>query len=241
MKYFIAFILFILPSRISIHLAQRLSGGNFKVGKNCKIGFSVILADRIVLGNNIYIGHLNFMKILELNMGDYSRIKKINAIKGRFSIELAEKAVINQLCRITSRLDNYKSTVLRLGFNSIIGVSHTIDMTDNFTMDSNSILAGIRSQVWTHGFYHSSKTMQHWQINGEVKVGKNCYIGSSCILCAGIEIVDNTTIGAGVVVPKSLTDSGLYVSAPIRYMEFVPEERIKRYTQVADGIYERKL
>ena len=51
-------------------------------------------------------------------------------------------------------------------------------------------------------------------MNGGVKVGENCMIGSGAIILQAIEIVANTTIAAGSVVTKNITIAGTWVGIP---------------------------
>lgn len=237
MRYLIAFLLFLFPTKIISPICKLLNS-NILIGGG-KIGFSFLLADRIELHSSSRIGHFNFIKTTSLKMGENSRIKYFNIIKGRFNTDLHPKAVINQFNKITSRLDNERESTLKVGYNSIIGVKHIIDLTHNIEIGQNSILAGARSQIWTHGFYHPSDRIDHWRIDGEVRIGDNVYVGSSCIIIAGCVIADNITIGAGCVVSKSLNCSGLYVNQPLRFIDFKPEESISKYREVAPNIFER--
>jgi acetyltransferase-like isoleucine patch superfamily enzyme len=39
---------------------------------------------------------------------------------------------------------------------------------------------------------------------GKIKIGKNCWIGSSCIILKNVEIGDNVVIGAGCIIASSV-------------------------------------
>lgn len=239
MQTIVAVILFLLPSWLSFPIVHLLIGERFTYGKKAKIGFSIVKCGNIHLGDNCRIKSFNLIWIKELSIDNNSTIKYFNIIKGKFNLKIGERAVINRSCHIVSRLDNIKETSLSIGNFTIIGVGHTIDLTDDVAIEDNSILAGISSQIWTHGFYHPSSYPIHWQINGSVNIGNNVYVGSSCIICPGVSIKDNITLGAGVVVSKPLEKSGLYVNQALRHIDFVPEESIKRYREIAPNIFQK--
>lgn len=90
------------------------------------------------------------------------------------------------------------------------------------------MLAGADSQIWTHGFYFSKEGDKVVRIDGDVKIGHNCYIGARCIINGGVEIGDCITIGAGTCVPKTILEQGLYVSQPLRYIPFDPDEAMEK-------------
>ena len=51
---------------------------------------------------------------------------------------------------------------------------------------------------------------------GVSKIGNNCWIGAGSVVNNGISICDNTTVGSGGVVIKSIVESGTYVGVPVR-------------------------
>ncbi len=231
----IAVIIFLFPSIISV-IFLRLCG--YKIGKGCKIGFSFIVTKKLQMDDNARIGHCNLILVNELQMKEGGRIKKFNVIKGNIFLKLKRNSTINQFNYITSAFDNRKTSCL-LNDSAIIGVSHSIDLTSDFILGSYSILAGKGSQVWTHGFYHSKKTHERWRIDGSVVIGDNVYIGSKSIICSGVSICNNCTIGAGAVVSKSIFKEGLYVNQTLRFIEFDPDEAIKKLKKIEEHIYEK--
>ncbi|MCD4795153.1 MAG: acetyltransferase [Bacteroidales bacterium] len=53
-------------------------------------------------------------------------------------------------------------------------------------------------------------------VNGGLLIGDNCFIGSNSVSKQYIKIVNETNIGAGAVVTKSITESGVYVGNPAK-------------------------
>jgi acetyltransferase-like isoleucine patch superfamily enzyme len=93
-------------------------------------------------------------------------------------------------------------------------------------------MAGISSQVWTHGYNHAPEGPARFRIDGSVNVGSNVYIGSSCVINAGVKINDSITVGSHACVSKSLQDPGLYVSQPLRLVKYDYQQAKNRYPSV---------
>jgi maltose O-acetyltransferase len=54
------------------------------------------------------------------------------------------------------------------------------------------------------------------ELAAPVKIGNNVWIGGSAIICPGVTIGDNTTIGAGSVVVKDIPENVVAVGNPCR-------------------------
>lgn len=207
-----------------------------------KIGFSLIIADSIELEKGASIGHFNIIRVKKLHLGKGACIGHLNFIKGFFDLIMENKSEINlqnKITRILSPKGNYCKTELRLKYHAKIGVKHLLDMTGNVTIGDNSMLAGADSQLWTHGFYFSKEGEEAVRIDGDIEIGHNCYIGSRCIILAGVHIGDSITIGANSCISKTITEQGCYVGQPIRFIPFDPDEVMNRLSSpvtTIDGI-----
>ena len=64
------------------------------------------------------------------------------------------------------------------------------------------------------------KEFSHISVNstvcGRVKIGDNVFLGAGATVKDGIIICDNTTIGAGGVVVKDITETGIYTGIPVK-------------------------
>jgi acetyltransferase-like isoleucine patch superfamily enzyme len=79
-----------------------------------------------------------------------------------------------------------------------------------------SIIAGVGSQIWTHGYVHEIEGAGRYRVDGEVRIGANVYVGSRCVVTAGVRIGNGTMVGAGATVSGNLDPHAFYVSAPLR-------------------------
>ncbi len=228
-KYITGTISFVFPSFIAV-LFLKLVG--HKIGNKVRIGFSFLLVDELVLADNSKIGHLNFIKISSLVLKKRARIGRLNIIKGPLICVLENEALINHRNKITRATKgiSYGESFLQLGELSIITVGHHLDLTRSIRFGAFSILAGIRSQLWTHGFYHAPTGKDRIRIDGEISVGDNVYIGSGCIFNPGVSVGNAIHIGGGSIVSKNLEKPGMYVGQALRYIE-TDYEKVKSKLQ----------
>ncbi|MCE5231277.1 sugar O-acetyltransferase [bacterium] len=116
------------------------------------------------------------------------------------------------------------------GENIHIGDNVEINMNCVF-LDSNKITIGDNCGIGpgTHIYtvFHPVKAEERlsrestfWKSRtAPVTIGKNVWIGGSVIILPGVTIGDNTTIGAGSVVTKSVPASSLAVGNPCRVIK----------------------
>ncbi|MBN1377688.1 MAG: hypothetical protein JXA04_00475 [Gammaproteobacteria bacterium] len=181
--------------------------------------------------SNVVIGHLNIIRINQLKMGEKSYIGRMNIMNGPFSVELDKRASIgnrNTILRGSLGIVTYGFSELRLGELAKITSSHRIDCTQSVTIAAFSTMAGIGSQIWTHGYIHETHGACRYRVDGKVEIGHNVYIGSGCIISMGVNIASGVIVGAGVTVARNLDVPGLYVSAAIRQLPRpkAPEQRV---------------
>mgnify|MGYP003643959649 CR=1 FL=1 len=139
-----------LPNNsLRIYLLRTLFG--YKIGSKCKIGSSVILANEVVIHDNVTILGSNVIVCNKLELGSYSSILEHNRITGRGNFFLGEYS--------------------RVIFN------HTLDLSASIVIGNNTWLAGRGSQIWTHG---STKTKTGLK-DLSVKIGNDNYISSVLI------------------------------------------------------------
>lgn len=239
-KYFFA-LLCLLPFKLP-NFFLRLFGVN--ITNKAKIGFSIILLSDINMIGNSKIGHFNFIKCDKLYLEDQSYIGHLNKIKGPFDIELGKRSAIgnsNKLVRANLGV-TYGKSVLKLGELSKVTSEHYLDLTNSITMGNFTTLAGIRSQIWTHGYMHANIGEDRVRIDGKIEIGNNVYIGSGCIFNPGVKILNAISVGSGSILSKNLKKPGMYVNQPLRYLDNdieVVKRKLKRLDNpdVIDKVY----
>jgi len=208
----------LLPSIIAVPLLRLLG---HPIGKGAKIGFSLLLVNRLYMESGSSIGHLNLIRCRRVLLRRSARIRHLNLVEGPISLWLAERALLgnrNHVKRARPPV-TYGPALLRFGKVSGITASHIVDCTCSVIFGDYTTLAGQGSQIWTHGYYHHAEGIDRFRVDGKVVLGNNVYIGSASVLTAGVRIVDHVIVGSHSSISKSLTRSGMYVSQPLRFME----------------------
>lgn len=219
MKIFLTALIGILPIfKIKIIFLRALG---HQIHHTAKIGFSLLFIDKIVLKEKAVIGNFNFFKVKKLAICKSGFVGKVNIFKGPISVFIGENSGISKQNKF--RRANYPVSVgeasLHLGENSFIVSNHFIDLTKSVSFGDNSILAGVGTQIWTHGYYHGNKGPERIRIDGDVIIGNNVYIGSRCLFNPGVKVSDAIHIGSGSVVSKHLEQPGMYVSQGLRHIK----------------------
>lgn len=181
----------ILPGWLKI-LILRARGA--KIGKNCQIGFSIIDAAHITIGDNVRVGHFNLMwRLTSLTLETGSALTMFNWITGACT------------------------GAFRLGRNSGITRFHFFEASAGIDIGSNSIVAGRNSHFFTHGI--SPKELDDQR---PIRIGDWCYVGSGARFVPGASIAANTFVGMGSVVTKaSDVTFVLLVGAPARPKKYL--------------------
>ena len=228
-KILLSGVIFLFPSSISRLFVNCFTG--FFIGKGVRIGFTLMLCDRIKIADGCYIGHFNLISSRNFEMKENNKIKHFNRIHGRFDMIMYKCAWINSQNRITGLHHiSYSVPQFIMGEPSVIIMNHAFDVTDSITLKKGVLFAGSGSQVWTHAFYMGKN--RNVRIDGAVEIGERCYIGARSVICSGVKLADAIVIGANTTVSKSLTQSGLYVNQALRYIPFDADESIQKLEEL---------
>lgn len=179
-----------------------------------------MFAPTLRLGADARIGHLNFIRVRRLIIGKSSSIGKMNLMSGQFSILMRDLAEIGAR-NIVTRAEVAKEigpAIFRLGYYSKITAGHKLDILRGISFGDNSILAGLGSQLWTHGYVHQSAG-NRFRVDGAITIGSNVYIGSACVFNPGVRIGNDVAIGSNCCISRDLNEPGLYVSQPMRFID----------------------
>ena len=166
----------LLPSWLKVFIL-RAKGAT--IGRNCWIGFSVIDASRIVIGDNVHVGHFNLLwRFNDLTLETGSAITMFNWITGA------------------------RTGTFRLGRNIGITRFHFLEASAGIDIGSNCIIAGRNSHFFTHGI--SSTNLDDRRA---INIGDWCYIGSGSRFVPGASVAACTFVGMGSVVTKASSES----------------------------------
>lgn len=168
-------------------------------------------------------------------------IQHLNVVKGPISVSLAKRGAIGNrnIIKRASEPVTYGPAQFRLGELSKITASHVVDCTRSVIMGDFSILAGLDSQLWTHGYYHFPEGPNRFRVDGPIIIGHNVYIGSACVIGAGVRIANRVVVGSHSSVSKSLEKPGMYVSQPLRYIEMDIDDTLDKLEPVTKTCCEK--
>jgi acetyltransferase-like isoleucine patch superfamily enzyme len=182
-KRFTVLLVSLMPfNRLRIFLYNLFFG--YKISADSKIGFGVV----------IHVESVQIKKAI---------IKPFNLFDGPFSLEMAENSRINSFnwveCGFWTLQEKFKDInykrFCRLRKNSLVHSTNFIDATDGFDLGADSWVAR-GCQFWTHTVSSDPHTEKN------VRIGKNCYIGSASRFVHGSGLGDNILVGVGSVVTK---------------------------------------
>lgn len=200
-------------------LLRLIKTDTFSIGKNSRIGFSLIISNNFHIGDNCSLGHFNFIHVDSFVCGENGFIGYLNIIRGHIDVKLGTSIEIFKQNKISAPMFNIAPSKFVMFDSARIAVKHVLDLTHNITIGRGVCIAGLGSQFWTHAFYYSQSSFDRIRVDKPIVIGDHCYIGSSVIVCAGVKICDGVTVGAGTCVVKDLMKPGLYVSSAIRHVE----------------------
>lgn len=167
----ISFLILLLPSRVKIACLRAMGA---RIGSNCHIGFSLISAEDIEIGDHVYIGNMNLIwRLRRLEIGAGARINALNWITGA------------------------RHGAFELGANSSVSVLHFLEASGGITIGANTIIAGRASQFFTHGI--SPENLNDIRA---IRIGDWNYVGSAARFVPGSGLSDHTFVGMGAVITK---------------------------------------
>ena len=185
------------------------------------------------------IGHFNIVRCHRLEMDEKSSIGHVNTVKGNVDLLMGKRCVIMNLNRLAGarKEKSYCTPHFLMHEGAKVMSRHFFDLIQSIEMMEGSVFAGARSQCWTHSSLYGKK--KHVRLDGKIAVGRNCYIGASCMLLPGVTIGDDITLGTGTICSKSISEPGLYVSSSMRHIPYDADERIASLGKpeaVIDGV-----
>ena len=243
-KYLTMISVILFPNKITVFFLNILG---HKISFKAYVGFSLIFTEKIYMAPNSKINHFNIINIDKILLKEKAKINSYNRIKGPMYLLLGKSASItnkNIIHRAISPI-SYGISIFKLGDFSNIVSGNLIDCTRSVILGSNTTIAGIGSQLWTHGYVHSKRGMERIRIDGEINIGNNVYIGSRSIINSGVKVNNSITVGSNSNVSKSLINEGLYVSQPLRYIEAYDVNIVKlkykkiTYLNQIEDVYEK--
>lgn len=187
-----------LPWALRRKALQRVFG--FDIHPTARIGFSVVLPARLVMGERATIGHANLIRGMSLvQMDRGAGISNLNWVTG--------SAPDNPY--FAHQPERRSEIVFREG--SGITNRHFVDCTDRITFGEYSMVAGYGVQMLTH----SVDLMSNRQRAKPITIGAYCLVATRSVVLGGAKLPDCSALGAGSVLRSAFsTTHRLYSGVP---------------------------
>lgn len=219
-KLLMSLLLLILPWKIRRNLLNFLFG--YRIHQTARIGFSIIIPDKLEMGANARIGHLTVCKGLRLlKIGENGIIDNLNWING---LSLSDRKFF--------QYKGGRNPSMILGEHSAITSRHLFDCTDLVEIGRFSTIAGFGSQFLTH----SINLVKNRQECYGIKIGDYCFVGTASVVLPNSELPSYSILGASSLLNKKLSNTyylyGGIPARPIKKLE--PAEWL--YFQRTEGV-----
>lgn len=185
LKLFLALLISFLPfSLVRVFLYNTFFG--FKISKST-------------------IGWLSILNVEDFFMTS-GKIGAFNFFTGPFSLVLKNQNKIGSFnyIRCGTWAANFNQTSqLVLKKEAKIENQHYFDIFGTITIGEQSIIAGVRSQFWTHGGFSN-------EVN--ITIGDNCYVGSGVKFTPNSEVSKNSVCAMGSVISKRFKEEAVLIA-----------------------------
>lgn len=227
-KLLIQFFMFLFPMRIRRIFYKVFFG--YEIHHTAKIGFSIILSDKLTMKENTIIQHLTIVKPIDnLYMEAYARIGSLNFITGYNTKDNGYARKVGFYSHVLNR-----KCELIMGEDAAITSRHFIDCNGGVYMGKHSIIAGIRTQILTHGI----DAYLCRQDAKPVHIGDYVSIGSGSIILKGTVIPNNVIVGAGSVLNKEYTETyKVYAGVPAKVKKDLSDYDVKWFSRPNGDVY----
>lgn len=216
-----------LFSKIKIFLYRLFL--RYKIDYSVSLGFfSILVCEKLEIGKGSKVGMLACVyNCLECTIKNNSKIYRKVWITGLANFSMGDNCFIGVGTTIVSRHSDRKylniegGGQLIMGNNVHITIDHYFDTAASIEIKDNVTFGGKGSKVYTHSFDCYGNFSY-----GNILINETVYIGASVILLPGITVASEINIGAGAVVPKSLSAKGSYGGNPVRQISADPKSKV---------------
>lgn len=200
----------------------------YQIGRQVRVGLSIIDAARCRIDEGSRIGHLNVViGVKELVLGDHVKIGHLNIIRGGDLVSLGRYSELIRMNEINSIPEpdvvNPVEPRFMLGNGSIITAGHKIDFTDRVQIGRRTIIGGRNSSLWTH---NRQRTLP-------ITIGDFAYVGSEIRMAPGSSLPSRCVVGIGSVITRKVDCDGWLIAG-------VPARPIKELSAEDQFLVERK-
>jgi acetyltransferase-like isoleucine patch superfamily enzyme len=202
----------LLPNAVKVVVYRRLFG--FRIGRDVRIGLSLLAARGCEIGDATVIGHGNaVIDVGRLVLGDHVRIGALNLVRGGDEVRIGRWSELLRRNELNSIVDPDPVTPtdprLLIGPGCVITDGHRLDFTDRIELGERVIVGGRGSSLWTH----------NRQRTAPIRVGPRTYIGSESRVAPGSSVPARSIVALGSVVSGELSgDESLIGGVPAKVL-----------------------
>ncbi len=211
-----------LPWPVKRRILQSWHG--YQLHPSARIGWAWVFPRRLVMSEGARIDHFTVAIHLDLmDLGSHATIGRGNWITGFPGGGPARHF----------RHQSDREPVLMMGEHSAITKNHHVDCTARIEIGAFSTIAGYQSQLLTH-----SIDIQAGRQHAEpIRIGRYCFVGTSCVILGGAALPDCSVLGAASLLNKPFEESCmLYAGSPARALKKLPPD--SAYFHRAQGFVE---
>ena len=159
------------------------------------------------------IGWLTVINIKEMVMENAS-VGAFNIFTGPFSVRMYAGSHIGGLnyfrCgKWATEMPRKRGLIMKE--SSLIVQQNYFDLFGMVSIGKDSLIAGVRSQFWTHGSMSDEI---------DIVIGDNCYIGSGVKFAAGTELPNDSLCAMGSIVTRKFVEKNCLIAG-------VPAKKIR--------------
>jgi len=198
----------------AVHVALYRLPCGYDIDRSSRVAAGTLLVAREVVLRQACIGPLNLLRLDSLQLEAGAFIGKLNMVSQVRRLMLREGACVLHRNFIggTHGTDVACGREdLELGPMSQLSLGCFIDLSDRITLGRDVVVAGARTQFWTHGFDHRRQ-----RSTGQIAIADRVFIGSASVVVQDVQVCSDVVVAAGSVVHRSITEPGLYASGQLR-------------------------
>lgn len=177
----------------------------YRIASTARIGFAILDARELELGEGVRIGHLSAVFQVERFVAEDSAwVGPLNLIRGG-RVRLGPYSWVMRL-NVLNAIQNHDCTTapvseIDVGAGSVIVSGHWLDFTDRITLGRNVIVGGRNSSLWTH----------NRQQTAPIAIGDFCYLGSEIRIAPGGTLPERCILALGSVLSGEIEAAGSIV------------------------------
>lgn len=172
----------------NINVEELIIGEGTFIDPSAKIRGIDGASKRVVLGDNVYIGHNVEIICDDVEIGDYTKIHHHCNIHG------------------------YKP--FKMGHNCWVGQFTIMDCIGGTTI-GNNVGIGASSQLWSHILYGDMLEGNRFMSNDELNIGNDVWLVGHCIV-SPVTIADKAMALVGSVITKDMEYNHVYAGTPAK-------------------------